>query len=113
VTEIMLAPQRFRRGQLALVGVLLVLAAFGWLVTDTRMEGMDSGPGTDLGTLGFYLTAWVVMMAAMMFPSIAPMVLGYDRLGAGFRARGFRASTPLFVAGYLVSWTIFGLTAYA
>ena len=27
-------------------------------------------PGTDLGTLGFYVTAWVVMMAAMMFPSI-------------------------------------------
>ena len=90
-----------------------MLAVFAWLVTDARMEGMDAGPGTDPGTLGFYVTAWVVMMAAMMFPSIAPMVLGYNRLGAGFRERGFSASTPLFVTGYLVSWTLFGLLAYA
>lgn len=96
-----------------LVGALLVLAVFAWLVTDARMKGMDAGPGTDPGTLGFYVTAWVVMMAAMMFPSIAPMVLGYHRLGAGFRERGFRASTPLFVAGYLLSWTLFGLLAYS
>lgn len=102
----------FQAGRRVLVVALLLLAVFAWLVTDARMEGMDHGPGTDPGTLGFYVTAWVVMMAAMMFPSIAPMVLGYHRLGAGFRERGFSASTPLFVAGYLVSWTLFGLVAY-
>ena len=106
------ASEPFTTGQMLLVGALLFLAALAWLVTDARMEGMDAGPGTDPGTLGFYVTAWVVMMAAMMFPSIAPMVLGYNRLGTGFRARGFTASTPLFVAGYLVSWTLFGLFAY-
>src|SRR5438874_255645 len=37
------------------------------------MAGMDAGPGTDLGTLGFYTGVWVVMMAAMMFPSVWPM----------------------------------------
>ena len=40
------------------------------------------------GGLGFYVTVWVVMMAAMMFPSVAPTVLMYDRLRAGHRARG-------------------------
>ncbi len=92
---------------------LLVLAGVGWAVTDARMRGMDAGPGTDLGTLGFYTTAWVVMMAAMMFPSILPMTLTYARVESGRRSRGRQAgSTTAFVAGYLLSWTAFGLGAY-
>jgi predicted metal-binding membrane protein len=46
-----------------------------WIVTVARMRGMDDGPGTDLGGLGWYLGIWVTMMAAMMLPSVAPMVL--------------------------------------
>jgi predicted metal-binding membrane protein len=103
--------------QLALVGLLLALALVGWLVTDERMAGMDHGPGTHLGTLGFYVTAWVVMMAAMMFPSIWPMVMAYRRIQARRRELGrpgARAgTTTLFVGGYLISWTAFGLAAYA
>ena len=71
------------RAQVLLVVALLALAALGWVVTDARMSGMDAGPGTDPGTLGFYVSAWVVMMAAMMFPSIAPMVLAYARVSRG------------------------------
>jgi len=80
------------------------------------MAGMDAGPGTDPGALGFYVGAWVVMMAAMMFPSIAPMVIAYARIQGRRREQGKTRSGPLavglFVAGYLVSWTIFGLAAY-
>jgi predicted metal-binding membrane protein len=104
------------RSQSGLIAGLLVMALAGWMITDRRMAGMDAGPGMDLGTLGFYISAWVVMMAAMMFPSIAPMVLVYRMIESrrphppGARSRG---STSLFVAGYLVSWTVFGLLAYA
>ena len=52
--------------QLALIGVLVGLAAVAWLVTGEQMSGMDAGPGTDPGTLGFFIGVWVVMMAAMM-----------------------------------------------
>jgi predicted metal-binding membrane protein len=97
---------------IALVVALLSLAALGWAVTDMRMRGMDAGPGSDLGALGFYTTAWVVMMAAMMFPSIVPMVLGYSRLERGMATRGRAGSPAAFVCGYLVSWTVFGLLAY-
>ncbi|HEX8744011.1 MAG TPA: DUF2182 domain-containing protein [Thermoleophilaceae bacterium] len=97
---------------MALIAALLALAVVAWLFTDSRMRGMDAGPGTALGSLGFYVTTWVVMMAAMMFPSIAPMVLTYERVAKGRRTRGHRASTPLFVAGYLVTWTTFGAAAY-
>ena len=103
------------RGQLGLLGALLALAVVAWLVTDDRMGGMDSTPGMALGSLGFYLTVWVVMMAAMMFPSVAPTVLMYDRLREGHRARGKGAApdaTALFVAGYLLVWTAAGLAAY-
>jgi predicted metal-binding membrane protein len=103
------------RAQLALLGLLLALAVVAWLVTDDRMGGMESMPGMDLGGLGFYVTVWVAMMAAMMFPSVAPTVLMYDRLRAGHRARGKGAApdaTALFVAGYLCVWTAAGLGAY-
>jgi predicted metal-binding membrane protein len=103
------------RAQLALLGVLLALAAAGWLVTNARMGAMASMPATDFGELGFYLTVWVVMMAAMMFPSVAPTVLMYDRMRKGHRARGTGAAadaTALFVAGYLGVWTAAGLAAY-
>jgi predicted metal-binding membrane protein len=102
-------------GRLPLVGVLLALALLAWLVTGRRMAGMDGGPGTDLGALGFYVSAWVLMMAAMMFPSITPMVLTYRRIllrRATLRGRTDRGATWLFVGGYLVAWTAFGLAAY-
>jgi predicted metal-binding membrane protein len=101
---------------LGLIGTLLLLAAIGWLVTDERMAGMDSGPGTDPGTLGFWVSAWVVMMGAMMFPSIAPMVLMYARIQEGKRAKGAHpptAATAIFVSGYLLVWSVAGLAGYA
>ncbi|MGH2837512.1 MAG: DUF2182 domain-containing protein [Thermoleophilaceae bacterium] len=107
------APELLRLG---LIGTLLLLAALAWLVTDERMSGMDMGPGTDPGVLGFWETAWVVMMAAMMFPSIAPMVVIYARIQQGKRAKGQVApfgATAAFVAGYLLAWSVAGLAAYA
>jgi predicted metal-binding membrane protein len=103
------------RAQLALLGALLALAVVAWAVTDDRMGGMESMPGMDLGSVGFYVTVWVVMMAGMMFPSVAPTVVIYDRLRAGHRERGKGAgaeATALFVAGYLSVWTAAGLLAY-
>jgi predicted metal-binding membrane protein len=102
--------------QLGLIGLLLIGAAIGWAVTGDRMAGMDAGPGTDLGGLGFYVTVWVVMMAAMMFPSIAPMVLMHARIQAGKRQRGETVpvgTTTAFVAGYLITWTLAGLGFYS
>jgi predicted metal-binding membrane protein len=102
--------------QVGLIGLLFVGAVIAWGITDDRMQGMDAGPGTDLGGLGFYVTVWVVMMAAMMFPSIWPMVVMYARLQEGKRERGDAVptgATALFVAGYLVTWTLTGLAFYA
>jgi predicted metal-binding membrane protein len=102
--------------QLGLILGLLLLAAIAWALTDDRMAGMDAGPGTDPGALGFWVTAWVVMMAAMMFPSIAPMVVMQARIEEGKRRQGKETeagTTALFVCGYLITWTFAGLIGYA
>ena len=52
----------------------------------------------------------------MMFPYVAPMVVAYDRFQSHRRKMGRYAptgSTAVFVAGYLITWTAFGVTAYS
>ena len=91
--------------QAGLVASLLVVAAGAWAVTGDRMGGMDAGPGTELGGLGWFAVVWVTMMAAMRLPSIAPMVLAQARVRIG--------ATPAFVAGYLLTWAAVGVLGYA
>jgi predicted metal-binding membrane protein len=105
----MLARGAFRPGIVtALVGVALV----AWAVVVARMRGMDAGPGTDLGSLGWYLGIWVTMMAAMMLPSAAPMVLFFSKISEQSSRRPALA-TALFVTGYLIAWAAYGLVAFA
>jgi predicted metal-binding membrane protein len=96
------------RGRLGLVAVLFALAGVAWWSTVDRMAGMDMGPGTNLGALGWFTGVWAVMMAAMMFPSVAPTVALYARM-----TKVRRPLAPLaFAAGYLLTWTAAGLLAY-
>jgi predicted metal-binding membrane protein len=97
------------RARLGLVALLFGLAAAGWWWTIDQMQGMDNGPWTGLGTLGWFLAVWVVMMGAMMFPSVAPTVALYSRM-----ARERSPLSPLlFAAGYLVTWGGAGVLAFA
>ena len=96
------------RGRLGVIALLFAAAGVAWWVTAKRMAGMDMGPGTDLGALGWFAGIWVVMMAAMMFPSVAPTVGIYARM-----TRGRDALAPvLFVCGYLAVWSAAGIAAY-
>jgi predicted metal-binding membrane protein len=88
------------RARLGLVALLFVLAGIGWWWTVDQMQGMDNGPWTGLGTIGWFLGVWVVMMAAMMFPSVAPTVALFSRMT---RERS-PLSPLLFAAGYLLTW---------
>jgi predicted metal-binding membrane protein len=97
------------RARLGLIALLFALAAAGWWWTAGQMRGMDNGPWTGLGTLGWFLTVWVVMMAAMMFPSVSPTVALYSRMT---RQRS-PLSPLLFTAGYLAVWTGVGVLVFA
>jgi len=97
------------RARLGLVALLFVLAAIAWWSTVDRMRGMDDGPGTDLGALAWFVGVWVVMMAAMMLPSVSPTVALFSRM-----TRGRAPLEPLaFTSGYLLTWTAAGLLAFA
>jgi predicted metal-binding membrane protein len=96
------------RARLGLVVLLFVLAGVAWWAAANQMAGMDAGPGTDLGTLGWFVGVWVVMMAAMMFPSVSPTVALYTRMT---HRRGL--IRPLLFAGaYLLVWSAFGVVSY-
>jgi predicted metal-binding membrane protein len=96
------------RVRLGLVVLLLTAAGLAWWSTADRMAGMDAGPGSDLGALGWFLGVWVVMMAAMMFPSLAPTVALYAKMT---RQRGTSLGV-LFTSGYLLVWGAAGALAY-
>jgi predicted metal-binding membrane protein len=85
---------------------LLGAALVAWIVTVQRMQGMDAGPGTDFGAFGWFVGVWVTMMAAMMLPSAAPAVLRFAGVRGG-------EGPWIFVVGYLLAWTGFGIVAYA
>ncbi len=96
------------RARLGLIALLFALAGLAWWSTVDQMAGMDAGPGTSLGTLGWFVGVWTVMMAAMMFPSVAPTVALYARMT--------KTRSPLaplvFTAGYLLVWTVAGVLAF-
>jgi len=96
------------RARVGLVALLLALSAAAWWSTGDRMAGMDAGPGTDLGALAWFLGLWIVMMAAMMFPSVAPTVALYARM----TRRRAAAAPLLFTGGYVATWAAAGLLAY-
>jgi predicted metal-binding membrane protein len=92
--------------QAGVVVLLLGLSAAAWALTDLRMGAMDAGPGTALGTPGWFAVSWALMMAAMMLPAVAPTVAAYRRRAAG------PGTTAAFAAGYLVAWLAAGMLAY-
>ena len=97
------------RTRLALIGLLFGLSGIAWWSTVDRMRGMDDGPGTHLGALSWFLGVWVVMMAAMMFPSVSPTVALYSRM----TKRRTPVAPLVFTSGYLLTWTSAGLLAFA
>ena len=96
------------RARLGLVALLGALAAVAWWSTIRSMGSMSASPGTDLGALGWFVGVWIVMMAAMMLPSVSPTVALYSRMT---KERGL-ARPIAFTAGYLVVWGAAGLVAY-
>jgi predicted metal-binding membrane protein len=90
-----------------------VLAAAGWVVTVMLARDMGNGPGTMGLGLAAFLGLWVVMMAAMMLPSVAPAAVLWSRLISGASADfGRAARLGMFLSGYLLTWAAVGAVAF-
>jgi predicted metal-binding membrane protein len=72
-----------------------------------------AGAGWSLAALIAFVVAWAVMMAAMMFPAAAPMILLFRTVATQRRTSG-RAFVPtwVFVVGYLLVWTAVGVLTW-
>lgn len=105
---------RLRREHTFNLALLLILATASWiiLIWQTRTaSGMAMA--LPMGA-SLFLVLWVIMMVAMMFPSVAPMVLAFIQIQHERRGTGRTfAPTWVFIGAYLLVWTIFGLLAYA
>ena len=91
--------------------------AWGATVADSHsMSAMAMGLGQigyrDLPSMGAvpFLVMWVTMMAAMMLPTIAPVVLAHHAFAA--RRSESTLSTPAFVAGYMLIWSAIGIVVW-
>jgi predicted metal-binding membrane protein len=105
------------RTRLGLIALLLALSAGAWWWAAQRMGSMGAmgmgmsmsgGVEAQLGTLGWFVLTWIVMMAAMMLPSLSPTVALYARMT---RERGLVLAL-LFAGGYLLVWGAAGAVAY-
>lgn len=132
------------RGQRSLLLAVSVLTAAAWLLTLTHSHelaalpgGADAGAphhlahpvvqdaaqlavagmggaGWSLAGIAAFIVAWAVMMAAMMFPGLAPMLFTVHAIACHRRGpRGALLPISAFAAGYLLVWTAVGGLTWA
>jgi len=106
-------PARYRLRRLTPAILLIAVALACWAITADRMQGMDMGPGTALGGLGWFTVVWATMMAAMMLPSLVPMAMTYAGESRNAGASAPTGATGVFTGGYLLTWAAAGVLAYA
>jgi predicted metal-binding membrane protein len=119
-----------RRDRHVVVAALIAVIAMAWLwillgagtgmsamdmILEPSADGMASMMAPALWTLGYagiMFTMWWVMMAAMMLPSAAPILLLFARVNRKKKSAGRPfIPTGIFAAGYLVAWGAFGALA--
>ena len=101
--------------QLALPWIAVgAAAAVAWVATVALYREMGNGPGTMGLTLLPFLGLWVVMMAAMMLPSVAPVAVLWTRVISGTSVGPGRvARLSTFLGGYLLAWGVVGAAVFA
>jgi predicted metal-binding membrane protein len=107
-----------RRDRAALVALVVALAAVAWLALGLweaspygryLHHDTPSGLGTFL-EVGLFAGGWAVMTVAMMLPTTIPLLMTFGALVGRRRRPGLLVG--LAIAGYLVTWTAFGLAAW-
>ena len=117
-----------KRDRYAVMAALFLLTVLAWAYVLWLVRHMDmpamSMPGIDMGAMApqmrpwaptdllFSFAMWTVMMAGMMLPSAAPVILLYLLVGRQAEAMHKPlAATGWFAGGYLLAWTGFSLLA--
>ena len=109
-----------RRDRLIVVAGLVTLATLAWFYIAREAAAMSAHAGMsmpsarpwDAGETVALALMWIVMMVAMMVPSVAPVILLFAGVSRRRRVQGVPA-TPVFVftLGYLLAWTGYAILA--
>ena len=121
-----------RTSHRAFVGVSALLFATSaaltivWCASMSRMSGMPMPGGWTMsmawmrmpeqtwpGSAASFLGMWVVMMVAMMLPSLVPMLWRYRQAVGRTGGKRLGGLTTLVGMGYFFVWTVFGMAAFS
>ena len=119
------ASDRALFGVAALVFAVSAAVTVAWCASMSAMAGMPMPGGWTMsmawmrmrgqtwpGAVASFLGMWVVMMVAMMLPSLVPMLQRYRRAVDRTGEKPLGGLTALVGVGYFVVWTVFGMAAY-
>jgi predicted metal-binding membrane protein len=105
--------------RIVLLSTLGVVVLLSWVYLFDMAGAMDAGHCASMAGVPWsrgYFTAmlvmWIIMMVGMMVPSAIPTILIYASVVRKAAREGSSlAATEVFVAGYVVIWTLFSLVA--
>jgi predicted metal-binding membrane protein len=107
-----------RRDRLILTAGLLALAGLAWTYLAHSAALMPAHPGMAMaapwsfGEAAGLALMWVVMMVAMMLPSVTPVILLFANLTRRRQLQGvIAAPVSVFIFGYLVAWIGYAVVA--
>src|SRR5258707_9340724 len=81
----------------------------GWAMS---MAWMRMPGQTWAGAAVTFLGMWILMMVAMMLPSLVPMLVRYRQAVGGSGQARLGRLTALVAAAYFFVWTVFGAAAF-
>ena len=112
-------------GVSALLFAASAAATVAWSNSMSAMDGMPMPGGwtmsmawmrmpeqTWTGAAASFVGMWIVMMAAMMLPSLVPMLLRYRKAVGGTGETRLGRLTALAGVGYFVVWAAFGIAVF-
>ena len=117
-------------GAAALLFVASTAGTILWCGSGSRMGAMPMGSGRAmstvwmpapwmpmpgeswLGAAASFLGMWIVMMVAMMLPSLVPMLHRYRNAVAGAGEARLGSLTALVGLGYFFVWTVLGMAVF-
>lgn len=96
-----------KRDRVLVLSGIGVIAALAWLFTIYSGMGMEMMMPVDLVLI---CSIWMVMMVAMMLPSVVPTLLMYTSI---LRSQGQQPFLPMagFLIGYFLIWSVFAIAA--
>ena len=119
------ASHRAFLGVSALLFVVTTAVTIDWGASMAAMGGMPMPGGWTMsmawmrmpgqtwpGAAASFLGMWVVMMVAMMLPSLVPMLWRYRQAVGRLGETRLGRLTALVSVGYFFVWTVFGMAAF-